>query len=84
MTVWVPSCVLPEPFEHNLALGLAAFQQRMGAAQVGGIDAAKVLADRGAQGASIDQLGDAIEQVMLLDHVRCLKQRAGVHELPVQ
>ena len=33
MTVWVPSCVLPEPFEHNLALGLAAFQQRMGDGQ---------------------------------------------------
>ena len=31
MTVWVPSCVLPEPFEHNLALGLAAFQQRVDA-----------------------------------------------------
>ena len=84
MTTWVPSDVLSEAFEHNLALGLAAFQQCMGAAQVGGIDAAKVLADRGTQGARIDQPGDTIEQEMLLDHVRGLEQRAGVHELPVQ
>lgn len=34
-----------EPFEYDLALGLATLQQRMGAAQVGGIDGAEMLTE---------------------------------------
>ncbi|MCY1247230.1 hypothetical protein D9M72_605430 [compost metagenome] len=56
----------------------------MGTAQIGRVDRAEVFAHRGFQCPGIDQPGDAIEQVVLFDHVRGFKQRAGVHELPVQ
>ena len=56
----------------------------MGAAQVGGIDAAEMLTQGRAQGAGIHQLGHPIKQTMLLNHVGGLEQRAGEHQLPVQ
>jgi len=37
-------------------------------------DGAEVLAEGGAQHALIDQLADALQQVVLLDHVRRLEQ----------
>ncbi|CAE6954804.1 conserved protein of unknown function [Ectopseudomonas oleovorans] len=56
----------------------------MGTAQVGGVDAAEVLAQGGAQHATVDQAGHALQQAVLLDHVLGLVQRAGEHQLPVQ
>ncbi len=42
-------------FQHDLALGAMALQQRMGTAQVGRVDAPEVLAQRGLQHAGIDR-----------------------------
>ena len=54
------------PLQHDLAARLAAFQQRMGALEVGGVDRAKRLVERGAQHALVDEIGDIVEQLMLM------------------
>jgi hypothetical protein len=56
----------------------------METAQVGGIDGTDMLAQRGAEHAGIDQGGHVLEDAMLGDHVRCLVDGAGEHQLPVQ
>lgn len=38
-----------EAFQHNLALGLSALEQRMGSAQIRRVDCAEVFANRGFQ-----------------------------------
>src|SRR5215475_8412603 len=60
--------------QHDLAARLAAFQERVGAFQIGGIDAAEIVAERRAQHALIDEIGDIVEQAMLRDHVRRLER----------
>ena len=50
-----------EAFEHQLATGGAAFQAGVGAAQVGGVDDAVMLAQGGFQGAGIHQFGNALK-----------------------
>ncbi|KAG1253206.1 hypothetical protein G6F65_017567 [Rhizopus arrhizus] len=73
-----------EPFQHDLALCLAAFDERVGAAQVGGVDRAVVLAQRRAQGAVVDQAGRLVQQFVLGDHVGRVVQGAREHEFPMQ
>jgi hypothetical protein len=46
----------------------------VGAFQIGGIDVAEIVAQRRAQHAFIDEVGDIVEQVMLRDHVRRLER----------
>ncbi|OLG51206.1 hypothetical protein BXO8_05245 [Xanthomonas oryzae pv. oryzae] len=58
-----------DAFQHQRATGAVRLQRGVGAAQVVGADAAVVLAQGGAQHAGIHQLGDAIEQMVLGDHV---------------
>ncbi|SAL00956.1 hypothetical protein AWB76_07886 [Caballeronia temeraria] len=56
----------------------------MGAAQIGRVDGAKMVRQRRAQHAGVDQLGDPDQNMVLFDHVRGLVHRAGVHQFPVQ
>ena len=56
----------------------------MSATQVGGIDGAEMLTEGGLDHAGVDQIGDPLQQTMLLDHVCGLVQRTGEHQLPVQ
>ncbi|MNZ94598.1 hypothetical protein D3C78_1137110 [compost metagenome] len=55
----------------------------MGAFEVAGIDAAEVLANGGLDDPLVDQRRYLFQQVVLLDHVLGLVQRACEHELPV-
>src|SRR6266851_10139904 len=71
------------PLQHNLAARLAGFQQRMRPLQVGGIDGAKGLIERGAQHALVDEVGNVVQKVVLGDHVGGLERAAGEHRLPV-
>src|SRR5665213_3781403 len=67
-------CLLYLPaLQHDLAAGLAGFQQRMRALEIGGVDGAEGLVERGAQHALVDEIGDVVEQIVLADHVRRLE-----------
>ena len=71
-----------EPLQHHLALRLAAFDQRMGAAQVGCVDRAEARIGGGADAAGIDQRRDFGQQLALARHVGRLEHRAREHRSP--
>src|SRR5664279_5827060 len=66
--------VLLPPLQHDLATRLARLQQRMRSLEIGGVDGAKGLVERGAQDALVDEVRDIVEQIVLRDHVRRLER----------
>src|ERR1700742_3007942 len=72
------------PLKYDLAARLAAFDRGVSAFQVGGVDLAEHLVERGFDLALVDEARHMIEQFMLLDHVVGLERRAGKHQFPMQ
>ena len=67
-----PTKRLP-PLQHDLAARFSRLQERMCALEVGGVDGAEGLVERGAQHALVEEVGNVVQQMMLRDHVRGLE-----------
>src|SRR5262245_11707677 len=70
------------PRNNEFADHRSGLELRVRGAQVCSVDRAQRFAERAANLARIDQLPDAREQPVLLDHVRGLEPRAREHQLP--
>lgn len=67
------SDIILKPLQHNLADGTPGFQLAMRFLQIGGGDGAVVFAQGGFDGVAVDQRRHAGEQLVLGDHIICLK-----------
>ena len=72
-----------EASQHNFALRPAAFEQRVGTAQVLGIDLPHVRVSSRSNTTRVDQIAHFLQQPTLLLHVGSLEERAREHELAV-
>ena len=62
-----PATVTLPSLQHDLAARFSRFDQGMRALEVGGVDGAKDLVERGAQHALVEEVGDVVEQIVLAD-----------------
>ena len=70
--------------DHDLADRPAALDERVCLDQIGGVDRGKRLGERGADAALVDEVGQVIQDAVLLGHPLGLKHRAREHQLEAE
>jgi hypothetical protein len=78
------SMILSKTGKHDFAARTAAFDQRVSLSEIGRIDCPQFVVCGGSNDSRFDEFGDLIQQIMLLENVGRVEQRAREHEFPVQ
>src|SRR5690348_15860817 len=72
-----------ETLQHDFPARLAAFDQRMGALEVGGTEWTEILAEGATNHAGIDQVGGFGQQPALRQHIGRAELRSLDHHFPM-